>query len=674
MRCLDRNVKERPRSGAEVIRLIHQDRFLLPPLPRVSPVTRRGLIAAGAMAIGAAVSFWVFDRSADGIIQTGKPVVLLGKIDAAPDDQAVGAFRFLIASALANSPEVRTVSDFRLHRTLKLMGVDNPEPPDEQVAREVGIREGVRYVVTGALRPLANGYSMTLRVIEPQNRTVTAELSETAERTETFTAAAGRLSSKLLAVLGDSEAWHRAASHPLELVTTPSLEALSLFSRAADLYNTSGDYDRCRDLLRAALQADPLFAMAYEYEAFTYAAQGREDAALAPIMRAYDLRQRTTDRERLQIEAVYHACRGDYDQSLEAFRGLTTLYPEEARFQRHLAHSYSVSGKTANAVRCAQTAVELEGAAVNVTALALAQAEDGHPDDALATIQRAKSAGDDTPLYGWPVGFCSLMLDRPTEASNAYTALASLEGHQRFARLQLAKCYLMEGQLDTAVEQLESDLAVDVLKRDSANEAHRRWWLGHLYGLLGDNKSAILHARELVDRPAAPAQLLALRYGAFLAHHSDNSEMLRATIQKLDRIQTSYPSTRSQGYFAQASGWMASLQGDSRTSRSRHARARALWPDVLNSFSFAQCLLDAADYAGAAAGFEGVIKAKGPALRWEVPMVWLAAHAYHARAKAALQDRKGAAAACDEFLRYWASARPAPKIVVDVKALRQSLT
>ena len=246
-------------------------------------------------------------------------------------------------------------------------------------------------------------------------------------------------------------------------------------------------------------------------------------------------------------------------------------------------------------------------------ALALAQAEDGHPDDALATIQRAKSAGDYTPLYGWPVGSAS-MLDRPTEASNAYTALASLEGHQRFARLQLAKCYLMEGQLDTAVEQLESDLAVDVLKRDSANEAHRRWWLGHLYGLLGDNKSAILHARELVDRPAAPAQLLALRYGAFLAHHSDNSEMLRATIQKLDRIQTSYPSTRSQGYFAQASGWMASLQGDSRTSRSRHARARALWPDVLNSFSFAQCLLDAADYAGAAAGFEGVIKAKGPAL------------------------------------------------------------
>jgi tetratricopeptide (TPR) repeat protein len=395
---------------------------------------------------------------------------------------------------------------------------------------------------------------------------------------------------------------------------------------------------------------------------------------LAPIVRAYELRERTTDRERLQIEAVYHACRGDYDQSLEAFRGLTTLYPEEARFQRHLAHSYSVSGKTASAVRCAETAVELEGTAVNVTALALAQAEDGHPDEALATIQRAKTTEDDAPLYGWAVGFCSLMLDRPTEASNAYSAFETVEGHQRFARLQLAKCYLMEGQLDTAIEQLESDLAVDVLKRDSANEAHRRWWLGHLYGLLGDQKSASLHTRELVERPAAPAQLLALRYGAFLAHANGNSELLHTSIQKLDRIQTAYPSTRSQGFFAQASGWTASLQGDSHTSRSRHARARALWPDVLNSFSFAQCLLDTADYAGAATGFEGVIRTKGPALRWEVPIVWLAAHAHHARAKAALQDRKGAAAACDQFLRYWASARPAPKIVVDVKALRQSLT
>ena len=264
--------------------------------------------------------------------------------------------------------------------------------------------------------------------------------------------------------------------------------------------------------------------------------------------------------------------------------------------------------------------------------------------------------------------------DRPAEANNAYTALASVEGHQRFARLQMAKCYLMEGQLDTAIEQLESDLAVDVLKRDSANEAHRRWWLGHLYGLLGDNKSAILHTRELADRPAAPAHLLALRYGAFLSHYIANSELLHTTVQKLDRIQVGYPSTRSQGIFAQASGWMSFLEGDSRVSRSRLARARALWPDVLNPFSFAQCLLDTADYPGAAAGFEDVIKTKGPALRWEVPVVWLAAHAYTRVRKLLLQDRKGAAAACDQFLRYWASARPAPKIVVDVKALRQSLT
>ena len=201
MRCLDRTANERPHSGAEVVRLISQDRFFVPTLPRLSPVNRRGLIAAGVMAVAAGVSFWALDRSARAVIQTGKPVVLLGKIEAAPDDQAVGAFRFLVASALANSPEVRPVSDFRLRRTLTLMGVGDQVLPDEQVAREVGIREGARYVVTGALRPLANGYSMTLRVIEPQSRTVTAELSEIAESSVTFTVAAGRLAEKLLAAL-----------------------------------------------------------------------------------------------------------------------------------------------------------------------------------------------------------------------------------------------------------------------------------------------------------------------------------------------------------------------------------------------------------------------------------------------------------------------------------------
>jgi serine/threonine protein kinase/tetratricopeptide (TPR) repeat protein len=674
LRCLARQPEARPRSGGEVARLIAKDRFWIPAWPQITPVTRRGLIAGGVMAAGAGVSFWALDRSAKPVVRSGKPIVLLGKIESPPDDQAVGAFRFLVASALANSPEVRSLSDFRMRRALTLMGVTGHEPPGEDVAREVGIREGVRYVVTGALRALANGHSMTLRVIEPQNRTVIAELSETANEAASFTAAAGRLVTKLLTAVGDAEAPNRAASQPLELVTTPSLDALGLFSRAAELYNTEGDYDRCRDLLRAAIQVDPLFAMAYEYEALTYAAQGREDAALEPVERAYELRKRTTDRERLQIEAVYHACRGDYDQSLEAFRGLTSLYPDEARFQRHLAHSYSVSGKTGSAVQCARKAVDLEESVVNITTLALALAEDGNPDGALTTLERAKSTGIDSPIFGWPAGFCSLMKDQASQARAAYASFANVEGHQRFARLQLVKCYLMDGQLDTAIEQLESDLAVDLVKHDSANEAHRRWWLGHLYLLLGDKHSSAVHTRALVGRPAAPAHLLALRYGAFLAHQNADSELLQTVVLKLNGIQTDYPSTRSQGIYSQASGWLSSLEGNPRAGRSRYARARALWPDVLNFFSFAQCLFDTEDYGAAATGFEDVIKAKGPALRWEVPLVWLAGHAYHARSKAALGDRAGAAAACDRFLRYWANARSEPKIVIEVKALRQTLS
>jgi hypothetical protein len=233
---------------------------------------------------------------------------------------------------------------------------------------------------------------------------------------------------------------------------------------------------------------------------------------------------------------------------------------------------------------------------------------------------------------------------------------------------------LMDGQLDTAIEQLESDLAVDLVKHDSANEAHRRWWLGHLYLLLGDKQTSAVHTRALVGRPAAPAHLLALRYGAFLAHQNADSELLQTVVLKLNGIQTDYPSTRSQGIYSQASGWLSSLEGNPRAGRSRYARARALWPDVLNFFSFAQCLFDTEDYGAAATGFEDVIKAKGPALRWEVPLVWLAGHAYHARSKAALGDRAGAAAACDRFLRYWANARSEPKIVIEVKALRQTLS
>src|SRR5262249_45845804 len=105
-----------------------------------------------------------------------------------------------------------------------------------------------------------------------------------------------------------------------------ALQALSLAGPAQDTQTTLG-------FLRRAVQLDPNFAMAYWALGIAYAGDGENLLGRESMRRAFELRERVTDRERLHIETDYYiVATGDLLAAQHTCELGQQLYPRDIMF------------------------------------------------------------------------------------------------------------------------------------------------------------------------------------------------------------------------------------------------------------------------------------------------------------------------------------------------------
>jgi tetratricopeptide (TPR) repeat protein len=115
----------------------------------------------------------------------------------------------------------------------------------------------------------------------------------------------------------------------IETITTSSPEAYKLYSEART-YHLQTDYQKSISIMQKALEIDPEFAMAWRSVAMAYSNMGLRPAKLNAITKAFELRDRVSERERYIIEADYfRSWEKTYDKALEAHQKLLELYPDD---------------------------------------------------------------------------------------------------------------------------------------------------------------------------------------------------------------------------------------------------------------------------------------------------------------------------------------------------------
>jgi tetratricopeptide (TPR) repeat protein len=112
-------------------------------------------------------------------------------------------------------------------------------------------------------------------------------------------------------------------------ITTASPEAYKHYSLGRT-YHLNGDYQRGIESMLKAVEIDPEFAMAYRSMASAYANLGFGPARNNARQKAFELRDRVSDRERFLIEGDYYwTSEKTFDKAIEAFSELLELYPND---------------------------------------------------------------------------------------------------------------------------------------------------------------------------------------------------------------------------------------------------------------------------------------------------------------------------------------------------------
>jgi DNA-binding winged helix-turn-helix (wHTH) protein/tetratricopeptide (TPR) repeat protein len=261
---------------------------------------------------------------------------------------------------LEQAPFLQFVSDDQVEKTLRLM----EKPPDTRltpgVSREVCRRANAATEIEGSIAALGNQYIVGLNAVDCQTGETLAQEQVSANGKEKVLIALGDAASKLRAKLGESRASLERFDTPLAEATTPSLDALKAYSLGWKVAASSGG-EPAIPFFQRAVEIDPSFATAYASLALMYGSTGSSELATENVTRAYELRDRASDKERFFITGYYFGrAIGNQEKAQKVCDEWARTYPHE--FLPHSFLAGFVDPVLANyngAVEAGQTIIEL---------------------------------------------------------------------------------------------------------------------------------------------------------------------------------------------------------------------------------------------------------------------------------------------------------------------------
>jgi eukaryotic-like serine/threonine-protein kinase len=260
---------------------------------------------------------------------------------------------------LRQSPFLNVLAEQQVQATMRLMGREPMEPLTPEIATEVCQRSGGKAMLVGTVSGVGSRYLLTLSAQDCQAGTIVAEEAVEAENKDAVLGALGQAAAAFREKLGESLASVQKYDQKIEQATTTSLEALKAYSQGTTTRRTHGDRDSV-PFFRRAIELDPDFALAHARLGTVLSNLGDIAEAEAASRRAYELRDKVSERERLYIVARYHTTVDrDQDKAIEAYRLLLATYPDDYAANSNLGTLYRNQGRNTDALHHLEEAVRL---------------------------------------------------------------------------------------------------------------------------------------------------------------------------------------------------------------------------------------------------------------------------------------------------------------------------
>ncbi|MEO8682107.1 MAG: protein kinase [Vicinamibacterales bacterium] len=356
---------------------------------------RKAVWLAGATVVvglvAAATYAWM--RPADAALTASDTIILADFLNTTGDPVFDSTLKVALAVAIEQSPFLKVFPDERAREDLPLMQRSPDEGITRALARQIAQREQLKALIAGSISSLGSHYVVSLEAVNAGNGDVMAREQVEAASKEVVLTSLGDAVSRLRQKLGESLTSIQRYDVPLPRATTPSLEALQAYALALDEGRVNPRLEAIPHLQRA-IQLDPHFALAMAQLSGMYANTGQLSLAPEWSRRAFELRDRVSERERYFISwRFYRDAVHAWDKGLELARSWTVAYPRESFAFNSLGFAARALGRNPQAVAPLREAMRLDPKFIPpISNLATTLTELNQFDDARSVLEGARAA------------------------------------------------------------------------------------------------------------------------------------------------------------------------------------------------------------------------------------------------------------------------------------------
>jgi len=330
-------------------------RRLPPPSARKLP---KWLIPTAIVALVAAAGVFVSQKRSHALTEKDS-ILITDFVNTTADSVFDGALKKALIVDLGQSPYLNVFPEQKIRQTLQFMGRSSGDRITNEVGREICQRDGIKAMLNGSIDNVGGQYVITLEATNVASGDSLGRQQAQADRKEEVLNAMHSAATKLRGQLGESLSMVQKYDMSLAQATTSSLDALKALTLADAKHNMGDELGAIPEYQRA-IETDPNFAMAYARLGTVYSNLGQTQLSEQNRQKAFELRDRASEREKLYITAHYYADSGQLDKGITAYELYRQTYPRDSIPYNNLAVIYNQLGQFDNGLENAKRAVELD--------------------------------------------------------------------------------------------------------------------------------------------------------------------------------------------------------------------------------------------------------------------------------------------------------------------------
>jgi tetratricopeptide (TPR) repeat protein/predicted Ser/Thr protein kinase len=636
------------------------------------------LVLAAVVVIAALVAGGLYFHSRQSNKLTAKDLIVLADFENKTGDAVFDdTLKQALAIQLEQSPFLNILSDQKVSQTLKLMSRKPGDRITQEMAVEICQRTGSKALLAGSIASLGSHYLIALKALNCGTGDSLGSAEEEAESREKVLTSLSEVASLLRGKLGESLASLQKYDKPLHEATTSSIEALQAYTQANRVWDEKGDQEAL-PYYKHAVELDPNFALARAELGLVCSNLGQTDLASENLTKAYDLRNRVSERERFSIESTYYLiATGELDKAVQVFTQDLQAYPNDEYAHLNLSIAFMALGQYDKAAVELQEDVRLHPRDTSyLFSLAGVYLALNRLDEAGILYEQLQGPMGGNPYFNRAMYYLAFLRGDAAGMLQHFNSTMGKPGEEDTMLVMQSATEAYYGRLSKALEF--SLRAVDSARKSEAKEMAARW---QAYSALFEvelGNTAL--ARQLIAAAVAlaPGRNVRVLAALALARTGDAAQAQRLA----DGLNRELPrDLMIQGYVLPTVRAMLALKrGDGKRAlellktASEYELAQppafSLSTPLYPTYVRGQAYLRVGQGNQAAAEFQKIIDHRG--LVGNYPLGALA-HLQLGRAYALTGDTAKARAAYLEFLNLWKDADPDIPILKEAKAEYEKL-